>query len=72
MVKIHFFQNMIMLHIKLKGTTSNLVANILPADPPSSPPPPSDPRGEKGQSQLYQNTVMSHIKFKGIMKALTW
>ena len=41
-VLIHIFQNNVMLHIKLKGITkcSNMVANILQADPP--PPDPGD------------------------------
>ena len=42
--KIKLFQNMVMLHIKLKGITGaatcNMVANIMPADPP-------DPWGQK-------------------------
>ena len=34
MVKIQLFQNIVMLHIKLKGITNatSMVANILPAD----------------------------------------
>ena len=38
-VKIQLFQNMVMLHIKLKRIVkySNLVAHILPADSPLSP-----------------------------------
>ena len=41
--KCTFFQNIVMLIIKLKGIMqySNMVANILPADPLS----PQDPRG---------------------------
>ena len=36
--KIKLFQNMVMLHIKLKLTTgSNMVAIILPTDTPSTP-----------------------------------
>ena len=38
--------------IKGNHKCSNLVANILPADPPSSPAPPSDPRGQKVKIQL--------------------
>ena len=36
--KIKLFQNMVMLHIKLKLTTlaANMVANILPTDTPST------------------------------------
>ena len=46
------------VHVKLNGITkcSNMVANILPADPPP------DPRGHKGQIQIFQNNVMLHIK----------
>ena len=58
-----------MLHINLKGITkcSNMVANILPADPP---PPPHDPRGWGQQViiQLFQNMVMLHITLNGITK----
>ena len=41
--EIQLFQNMVMLHVKLKGITkcSNMVANDLPASPP---PLPHDPR----------------------------
>ena len=40
-VKVHFFQSMAKLHIKLKGI-SNMVANSLPPDPPCSHPDPGD------------------------------
>ena len=45
-VKIQLCQNMVMLHIKFIGITkcSNMVANILPADPPPTTP---YPRGQK-------------------------
>ena len=58
-VKIHFFQNMVMLHIKLNAITkcSNMAANTLPATPP-----PPDPRGQKLKLQLFQNNFMLHIK----------
>ena len=51
-----------MMHIKLNGIMkySNMVANILLADPP--PPP------WKVEIQLFQNMVMLHIKLKGITK----
>ena len=59
---------MVILHIKLKGITkcSNIVANILPADP--SPSSRHYPRrwGQKVKVQLFQNMAMLHIKFKGI------
>ena len=39
--KIKLFQNIVMLHIKLKGITGaatcNMVANIMPTDPPPNP-----------------------------------
>ena len=55
---------MVMLHIKLNGITkcNNMVANILPADPPFH-----DPVGQKDKIQLFQNMVMLHIK-----GALAW
>ena len=68
---IKLFQNMVMLHIKLKGitgaTTCNMVANIMPADPP-------DPGGQKQKVkiQLFQNMVILHIKLKAITNAVTW
>ena len=47
--KIKLFQNMVLLYIKFKGMTGaatcNMVANIMPADPP---PPPPRPWGSKG------------------------
>ena len=66
-VKIKLFQNIVMLHIKLKritgAATCNMVANIMPADPPPPPPPP-DPGGQKVKIQLFQNMVILHIKLK--------
>ena len=62
---------MVILHIKLNGITkcSNMVANILPADPP-----PPDPGVEvqKVKIPLIKNMVMLHIKLKGIMNAVTY
>ena len=43
---------------------SNIVANIMPADPPS-------PR-QKIKIQLFQNNIMLHIKLKGNTNAATW
>ena len=42
--QINYFQNKVMLHIKLKGITqcSNMVANFFPT---TDPLPPHDPRG---------------------------
>ena len=60
-VKIQLFQNMVMLHNKLKGITkcSSMVAIILPADPSMTL-----LLGSKGQIQLFQNMVMLHITLK--------
>ena len=70
--KIKHFQNIVMLHIKLKRitgtTTCNMVANIMPADPA----PPADPGGQKVKIQLFQNMVILHIKLKAITNAVTW
>ena len=69
--KIKLFQNMVMLHTKLKGipgaATCNMVANIMPADPP-----PPNPGGQKVKIQLFQNMVILHIKLKAITNAVTW
>ena len=69
--KIKLFQNMVMLHTKLKGITGaatcNMVANIMPADPPLP-----DPGGQKVKIQLFQNMVILHIKLKAITNAVTW
>ena len=69
---IKLFQNMVMLHIKIKGITGaatcNMVANIMPADPP----PPPDSGGQKVEIQLFQNMVILHIKLKAITNAVTW
>ena len=68
---IKLFQNMVMLHIKLKeitgAATCNMVANIMPADPP-----PPGPWGQKVKIQLFQNMVILHIKLKAITNAVTW
>ena len=64
---------MVMLHIRLNGTTecSNMVANILPADPtPTTTPPPTTlgGRGQKLIIQPFQNMVMFHFKLNAITK----
>ena len=68
LVKIQLFQNMVMLHIKLKGITkcSIIVANILPAAPLNLP----VPHPRKGSTGL--NIVMLNIKLTGITNAATW
>ena len=48
--------------IKGNQVCSNMVANILPADPPPPPPPPT-------HTHLPQNMVMLHIKLKVIRNA---
>ena len=64
--KIKHFQNIVMLHIKIKritgAATCNMVANIMPTDPPP------DPGGQKVKIQLFQNMVILHIK----LNAVTW
>ena len=69
--KIKLFQNMVMLYIKLKeitgAATCNMVANIMPADPP-----PHDSGGQKFKIQLFENMVILHIKLKAITNAVTW
>ena len=37
-VKIQFFQSMVMFHVEGNQECSNMVANILPAEPPRPPP----------------------------------
>ena len=54
--------------IKGNHECSNMVANILPADP--SLPDPGD--GVKRSKFNLQNMVMLHIKLKGITNAATW
>ena len=69
--KIKLFQNMVMLYTKLKGITGaatcNMVANIMPADPP-----PPDPGGQKVKIQFFQNIFILHIQLKAITNAVTW
>ena len=59
---------MAMLHIKENHECSNMVANILPADPPTHHP---NPWGGISSS-LVQNMVMLHINLKRITNAATW
>ena len=65
--------------IKGNHKCSNMVANILPADPPPPPTQPPLPRvpnprgwGQKVEIQLFQNMVMLHIKLKGMTHTATW
>ena len=54
-VKIQLFQNMVMLHIKLKGILLTLPQN--PGD-----------GVKRSKIQLFQNMVMLHIKLNGLTK----
>ena len=45
---------------------SNMVANIMPADPPP------DPGSQKVKIQVFQNMVMLHIQLKMIANAVIW
>ena len=64
--KIKHFQNIVMLHIKLKritgAATCNMVPNILPADPP---PPPPRPLGSKGKNSTFEDDGHIAYKIKG-------
>ena len=57
--KINFFQNMVMLHIKLKLTTlaATWFANILPTDTPST-----HGVGSKGQNVYFSES--SHVAYQ--------
>ena len=71
-VKIQLFQDMVLLHIKLKGITkcSNMVANILASDPP--PPPPDPGVGSKGQNSTFSEHGHVAYQIKGITNAAAW
>ena len=60
-----------MLHIKLKGITGaatcNMVANIMPTDPP-----PPTLGVKRLKIQLFRNMVILHIILKAITNAVTW
>ena len=56
--KIKLFQNMVMLHqIKADGAGSNMVANILPTDTPST-----QGMGSKGQTIYFSES--SHVAYQ--------
>ena len=59
---IELFRNMVMLHIKLKGTTySNMVASILPLNTPLTP-----GVGSKGQNIFSESIPVAYeIKRNG-------
>ena len=55
--KIKLFQNMVMLHIKLRLTTLTAIANILPTDKPST-----QGVGSKGQTISFSES--SHVAYQ--------
>ena len=59
--KIKLFQNIVMLQIKAYDAGSNMVANILPTDTPST-----QGWGQKVKLYLFLKVVMLHIKLKTI------
>ena len=64
------FQNMVMLHIKLKGITG--AATWYQILCPHTPPPPPDPGSQNVKIQVFQNRVMLHIQLKTIANAVIW
>ena len=65
------FQDMVMLHIKLKEiTNAALCSNFCPQTPPTTLP--IKGAGNKRSDKLFQNLVMLHIKLNGITNAATW
>ena len=64
--KSQLFQNMVMLHIKLKRTIENAATwyQIFVRRPHYHPPPPWG-WGQKVNIQLFQNMVLKPIKLKG-------
>ena len=60
-VKFQLFQNIVMLHIKLKGITkcSNIVGNILPANPL-----PHDPKGWVKRSKFIFFSENGHVVYQ--------
>ena len=60
----------IALKIKWNHVCSNMVANILPADP--SPPPPYTNTGGWSKKAKIQIMVMLHIQLNGITYAASW
>ena len=61
-VKFQLFQNMFMLHIRLKGIMqcSNLVSKIFPADPP----PPSRPWGMGSKVRNSTLSEYGHVAYQ--------
>ena len=65
--KIKLSPNIVVLHIKAGDTGSNIVANILPTDTPST-----QGWGQKVKLYLFLKVVMLHIKLKLTTLAATW
>ena len=63
--KIQLFQNIVMLHIKLKGMRHGRKYFA------HRHPPPRPLGGIKVKIQLFQNMVMLHIKLEGMKNAVT-
>ena len=65
------FQNMVMMHIKLKGIwyAATLKQTLSPQSPPSPHP---DPGGGSLVQFFFQNMVMLYIKLNGTTIAATW
>ena len=64
-------QSMVKLHIKANDACSNMVANILPADPPPlpSPTPGIESKGPNFRTWSCCISIMLHIKLNGIANA---
>ena len=62
-VKIQLFQNMVMLHIQIKENheCSNVVANILPEDPPPPPTPPTMWMRSVGNKSVFFSTWSCYL-----------
>ena len=71
--KVTFFRTWSSTYqIKGNDKCSNMVANILPADP-SKPPIPDPGDGvKKSKFKFFQNMFLLHIKLKGITDTATW
>ena len=62
--KIQLIRKMVMLHTKKNDACSNILANILPADIPSTP-----GMGSKVKTFFESTVVVCHIKLKGLSRA---
>ena len=67
--KINFSEHgHVAFQIKWNHEYSNIVAILLPAEPPPTGP----SGGQKVKIQLFQNMVMLHFILNGITNAATW